>query len=291
MHRRTYLGALASGVGLTAGCSSNEGGGGTPTPESTATETPTPTPEPTPEPTETPTPAPSGPRIEESAMVWGTGGDDWLSEKAIESASVGSDVSFGFDYVFPAEREEPEGRAEARITDENGSTATSQGFDFELDAADRDVVDQVGYITVPMDRLSAGSYTAELTVKNKFTDETSDGSRVNFELIEPLGERDVRLLGVEPKTAPVGTDFTWTLRLANRSDRSNSIVGSLTYSPARENWSANLREVSLTLPANDTVGKTLPMFAVDNPITYEWEIPSVDISWETEFVESTTPEG
>lgn len=283
MRRRTYLGALASAVAL-AGCT-GDGGDGEATPTPTAEPTPTETPTPTPEPTETPTPTPTEPQIERANLVWGAGSGDWLTENAIDSAGIGAAVQLGFDYVFPAERSNPEGRLKARVMDTSGSTVQTEEFGFDFDAADTDLIDEIGWAAVDMDGQPAGSYTAELTLTNRYTREASDPARIEFDLVEPLHPSDVALRDYRPQTVGVGESFRFELDLENRSSRDSSIVDQVGYREPDWNTSVNLNQVSYEIPANSRVTKVLGSQSFDEPVTLIFVLLTVDIEWRVEVTE------
>lgn len=249
------------------------------------TPTATPTLEPTPEPTETPTPMPTKPAIERANLVWGGGSGDWLTEKAIESAGVGAKVRCGFDYVFPAERSNPEGTVEARVTDASGSTVQTAEFSFDFDASDTELIDETGWIAIDMDGQPAGSYTAELTLSNRYTRETSDPARIDFDLVEPLQSSEVALRDNRPRTVGVGESFLFELDFENRSSRDSSIVDQIGYRAPSWNSSVALTRVSYEIPANAQITKTVGPLSFDEPVTLIFVLPSVDIEWQVEITE------
>lgn len=303
MHRRTYLGALASGVGLFGGCLGGGSGASDRTATATVTDdvTPAPTATETPEPTETETitetetatetesaqetPDPGRPRIERASLVWEQSGPDSVRDNRIDAAGAGSRLLVGFEYRLEMEAGEFDPLAKVRILEDGRRQIDTEehGFEWELDEA-RDgtypfwlPVDSTGYGT--------GTYEAVVTLENRGQGLTSEPARFSFDLVEPLAPTAVELRHTEPQSATVGEPFDMALTFRNRADRTSSLVRTVVAQYQDDGDRRHLSETSIHLPALSTVTHTYEGMKLPEPGRYEFSLADTDISWSLEVRE------
>lgn len=297
MHRRTYLGSLASSVGLAGGCL---GGGpvdetrttqttsAEPTTTATATETPTArtaetsTDTPTEPDTETEAPDPDPLRIERANLIWGTGGSDPVWHNAVDSAGVGGTVILGARFRVNVDTPEFRPGVDGRILDDGGTQidTVSHALPEAIESPEETFpywlqLDTAGYET--------GSYTCELTATDRQNGGASATTQFDFDLVDPLDTDDVELRSSEPETVATGDPFTWELTFRNLADRTSDLQGDLYLEI--DGRRRELLEASWTLPSLSTVTHERGEFEFDEPVTLRFDVPTHDLGWQIEVVE------
>lgn len=295
MDRRTYVGTVASGIGLLGGCLG--GGGSAQTPEKTATLTPTAraTPTPTQTATETATstdtetatatPTPNVPQIEAASLIWDSAGQDLVATKAIETAGRGSEVIVGIRYNIHLEPGRFDPHATAKIYDADGvrvDTADHQ-FDWEIDEARP----HRGTFYFPFETrgYSRGRYEAEVTLTHEGAGRTSDPARFAFDLVEPLQASEISLLQSTPATVPAEENFDMQLTFRNSADRTSSFVRTLLLSYGEGGNQQPVGEFSLHLPANSTVTHPFEDLSLPRAGEYRFQFQDTALEWSLQVTE------
>jgi len=296
MHRRTYLGSLASTVGLAGGCLGGGPMNGAETTQTTiakpttatATEPPAPTTtepstdSPTEPDTETETPDPDPLGIERASLIWGTGGADPILRNAVASAGAGGTVILGARLLVNVDAAEFRPAVDGRIMNDAGTQIDTVSHELP------EAVESPGgafpyWLQLDTAGYETGTYTCELTATDRLTDGVSATAQFDFDLVEPLDTDDVELRSVEPETVPKGEPFTWELTFRNLADRTSDLQGDLHIEIAGRR--RELTDVSWTLPALSTVTHERGEFEFDEPVTLRFDVPSHDIGWQIEVVE------
>jgi hypothetical protein len=288
MRRRTYIGALASGVGLLAGCTGDGGDGSTPTPTDTATPEPTDTP--TPEPTETPTPEPTTPQVEAASLIWNGEAEGTIEERSIETAGAGGHQFVGVRTVLRVNDDKLTPKFTVDIADSTGETVATESFDAAFDAPDAQYTTKPFWVYMDLRDLDPGRYSGTVTVTDTYQGRTSDPTGFEFELVEPLTAGEVTLVDAAPEKTPAGEPFRWRLTLENRTSTANSVVGDVSYSPADANYSVGFRPVSWSLPPSTQVRYPTHPLQFE-PGTYEFSVSEVDVQWETTVADQSKDQG
>lgn len=306
MRRRTYLTAVATGVGLAGGCLSGGDGELTATATRTAagpTEAPASTPQATTatdpdsdtdtatdtgddpatetgdEPT-TETPTPGRPRIERANLIWGATGPDPIVQNGIEQAGVESTILVGISYEVTLEPGEFTPAATVEIFHEAGQQidAETHRVPMSVDRARTETlpfwlaVDTTGY--------DAGTYRARVSMHDEESGEESEPAEFSFDLVEPLDPSDVELLSAEPTSVPVDEPFEMALTVRSRTDRTSSLSRDLIALLGEDNAHRALSDISIHLPARTTITRRFDGYRLPEPGPTEFRLRDTDLSWE-----------
>ena len=297
MDRRTYIGTVASGIGLFGGCLG--GGGSARTPEKTATLTPTgtavstptqtatetATPTDTETPTETPTPTPNAPQIEAASLIWDSAGQDLVATKAIESAGRGSVVIVGIRYNIHLEPGRFDPHARAEIYDADGIRVDTADHQFDWEIAESRFHRGTVYFTFETRGYSTGRYEAEVTLTHEGTGNTSDPVRFDFELVEPLQQSEISLLQSSPAAVPAEEPFDMQLTFRNSADRTSSFVRTLSISYGEGGTQQPVGEFSLHLPANSTVTHPFEDLSLPRAGEYRFQFQDTTFDWSIQITD------
>lgn len=260
MKRRAFL--ISAGVAAAAGCSSSSDTSDSNTEETTPTGTP--------EPELT---------IEATNLVshWESY-DDVLSN---EMASVGQGgyANVGVRYNIPVHDGEVEETVQATIYKDGSSVNSWKNEDQRLvndqSYEGRELVD-----FFETEGWEKGTYEAEVIVRDEISGQNSEEKRFEFDVVEPLGQSEVTLESVgTPPDIETGENFSFTLDLANDSERDSSIVTPFSARYENREWTEDDETFLLNLPAGETRSWESNEISLDTEGTYEYRLDNIEINW------------
>lgn len=280
MRRRTYLGVVASGAGLLAGCQSNDGATTTSTPSPTTTRTNTETATDTP----TETAVADLPQIDFAGLIWFSPGQtiEDIPARAIEAAGKGATPIVGTQAHMPVHDGELTAEGAVEIADAEGNAVETKSIEAREDSPTPNEITWKFYAGLESSNYSKGSYEGEVRLRDPHVEVAAEPYRFTFDIVDPFEPAEVSLVDYTPKRVTAGETVVWELTLRNESDRDSSIVSSVTASTTTSNATQQVGDLDRELPASETVVHRVGGMELPNARTYEFRLPAVDISWETE---------
>ena len=277
MNRRNYIASLGSGLTLLAGCATGDGSdegetNSTATETETATETSTPTPTPEPDPKAV---------ITDVGLIRERGRYPDLA-RSITSVGRGGEAIVGMEHRLPVKEGAASAIIQATIRDDDGIEIDQSSMDPDAVIQDEsEFVSHKAWFAFDTSGWDTGSYTIELLVNATNYGTTADPEKVEFDIVEPLGDGDVTLELVEkPNTIRVNESFDLTYNIRNVSDRDSSLIVDTVVVDHEDVDAVELeRDVSGNIPAGGREQFDETDFSINVTGDFIYRIPTLGVEF------------